>query len=287
MSRLIDGKVIASGLRERIAARVQSLTTAGRRPCLAAVRIGRDPGAASYAQSQSASASAMGIEYRLLDLPDGSGMTEAEALIGRLNDDPAVHGIMVHLPVPTGFDGMRLQQFIAAAKDVEGVGAANFGLLAMGQPALVPCTAAAAFACLQSVRPDLEGSRAVVVGRSSIVGKPLAMLLLAANATVTQCHSRTRDLAMHTRSAEVLLVAAGNPGLIGAEHVSPGAIVIDVGTNRVQVSGPDGRSTSRLVGDVRFDEVVEIAGAITPVPGGVGPVTATMLMANTVEAASR
>ena len=259
----------------------------GRRPCLAAVRIGDDPGAISYSRSQSASAAALGIEYRLIELAATRNPSAIEAEIERLNLDPSVHGIMLHMPVPAGHDGFRLQQLIDPAKDVEGVGAANFGRLAMGRPALAPCTAAAAFACLTSVRPGLEGIRAAVVGRSSIVGKPLAMLLLAANATVTQCHSRTRDLAAHTRRAEVLLVAAGNPGLIGAEHVSPGTIVIDVGTNRVNVMGGDGKPISRLVGDVRFDEVAEVAGAITPVPGGVGPVTAAMLMANTVQAASR
>jgi len=285
MALLIDGKKLAATLREEIAAKVAVLSARGVQPCLAAVRIGKDPGALSYSQSQAASAAALGIEYRLVELPEGQDMAAATALVAGLNAEAGVHGIMIHLPVPAGFDGVKLQQSIAASKDVEGVGAENFGLLAMGGAALVPCTAAAAFACLKSVKPDLEGCRAVVVGRSAIVGKPLAMLLLAANATVTQCHSRTRDLAMHTRNAEVLMVAAGNPGLICAEHVSPGAIVIDVGTNRVQVAGLDGRTTSRLVGDVRFDEVANIAGAITPVPGGVGPVTAAVLMGNTVQAA--
>lgn len=285
MPHLIDGKAIAARLREELAARVNDLIAQGRRPCLAAVRIGDDPGAISYSKSQSASAAALGIQYRLIELTAAQSPREIETEIARLNADASVHGIMLHMPVPRGLDGFHLQQLIAPAKDVEGVGAANFGLLAMGRPALAPCTAAAAFACLTSVKPKLDGCHAVVVGRSAIVGKPLAVLLLAANATVTQCHSRTRDLAAHTRAADVLLVAVGSPGLIEAEHVSPGAIVIDVGTNRVNVKDADGKSTSRLVGDVRFDEVAAIAGAITPVPGGVGPVTAAMLMANTVQAA--
>ncbi len=287
MARLIDGKALAATLRDELAAKVAALTEHGRRPCLAAVRIGDDPGAVSYSRSQSASAAALGIEYRLVELPGDRGQSEAEAEIAHLNVAPGVHGIMLHMPVPSGLDGFRLQQLISPAKDVEGVGATNFGLLAMGRPALAPCTAAAAYACLTSVKPRLDGCRIVVVGRSAIVGKPLAMLLLSANATVTQCHSRTRDLPAHTRAAEVLIVAAGNPGLIGAEHVSAGTIVIDVGTNRVNVMGADGKSISRLVGDVRFDEVADIAGAITPVPGGVGPVTAMMLMANTIQAAER
>jgi methylenetetrahydrofolate dehydrogenase (NADP+) / methenyltetrahydrofolate cyclohydrolase len=287
MPRLIDGKAIAAALREELAAKVASLVARGRRPCLAAVRIGDDPGAVSYSQSQATSAGALGIEYRLIQIPAERTSADVEAEISRLNGDPGIHGVMIHLPVPKGLDGFQLQQLIAPGKDVEGVGAANFGLLAMGRPALAPCTAAAAFACLKYVKPNLEGCHAVVVGRSAIVGKPLAMLLLAANATVTQCHSRTPNLAEHTRRAEALIVAAGKAGLIGADYVAPGAIVIDVGTNRVNVTGGDGKSSSRLVGDVRFDEVATIASAITPVPGGVGPVTAAMLMANTVEAARR
>lgn len=287
MPNLIDGKAIAAKLRDELTERVQGLVARGRRPCLVAVRIGNDPGAISYSKSQGASAEAAGIEYRLVELAAARPASEIEAEIARLNEDSSIHGIMLHMPVPAELNGFRLQQLIAAHKDVEGVGAANFGLLAMGRPALAPCTAAAAFACLTSVKPKLDGCHAVVVGRSAIVGKPLAMLLLAANATVTQCHSRTRDLAAHTRGGDAILVATGSPGLIGAEHVSPGAIVIDVGTNRVSIAGPDGRQANRLVGDVRFDEVANIAAAITPVPGGVGPVTAMMLMANTVQAASR
>jgi methylenetetrahydrofolate dehydrogenase (NADP+)/methenyltetrahydrofolate cyclohydrolase len=214
-------------------------------------------------------------------------MSVAAAAIEALNAEPAVSGIMLHLPVPEPLDGFALGQTIAAGKDVEGVGAGNLGLLAMGREALVPCTAAAAFACLTSTGMNIKGCEAVVVGRSVIVGKPLAMLLLAAHATVTQCHTRTRDLAAHTRRAEILVAAAGVAGLIGAEHVSPGATVIDVGTHRVSTTGAGGEKRVKTVGDVRFDEVAPIAKTITPVPGGVGPVTVAMLLANTVSACSR
>ncbi len=284
---VIDGKALAESIRRRTAERATSLRERGRPACLAAVLIGGDPSAISYAQAQARLAEPISIEHRLVTLPEQTTQPEAMAAIDRLNADPSVSGIMLHLPVPRPLDGFALQQRIAAAKDVEGVSAANLGLLAMGRDALVPCTAAAAFACLQSTGVDLTGREAVIVGRSVIVGKPLAMLLLAAHATVTHCHTRTRDLPAHTRRAEVLLVAAGAVGLIGAEHVSPGAIVIDVGTNRIEVAGPDGRKLMRTIGDVRFDEVAPVVRAITPVPGGVGPVTVAMLLANTVAAAMR
>jgi methylenetetrahydrofolate dehydrogenase (NADP+)/methenyltetrahydrofolate cyclohydrolase len=176
---------------------------------------------------------------------------------------------------------------ISPAKDVEGVGARNLGLLTMGREALVPCTAAAAFACLNATGVNISGVNAVVVGRSVIVGKPMALLLLGAHATVTQCHTRTRDLSAHTRRAEVLMVAAGVAGLIGAEHISPGTIVIDVGTHRIPDAGSTETGSFKIVGDVRFEEVAPIAKAITPVPGGVGPVTVAMLLLNAVTACER
>lgn len=284
---LIDGKTIASRIRESTTRLAAEFSRKGHPPVLAAVLIGDDAAAHSYARSQAKQAQTIGIEHRLVQLPATIAQEEAFAALERLNLDPAVSGIMLHLPVPKTLDGFALQQRIAVTKDIEGVGAANLGLLVMGRDALVPCTAAAAMACLQSAVPDLAGKEAVVVGRSVVVGKPLAMLLLAAHATVTQCHTRTRDLAAHTRRAELLLVAAGAPGLIGAEHVAPGAVVIDVGTHQVETTGADGKQTNRLVGDVRFDEVAAIAGAITPVPGGVGPVTVAMLLANTAAAAQR
>jgi methylenetetrahydrofolate dehydrogenase (NADP+) / methenyltetrahydrofolate cyclohydrolase len=281
---IIDGNAIAAGIKARVAEDVAQLARSGRPPCLAAILIGNDPAAASYARSQAKHAEGVGMEYRLLRPSPQIEMTAAIELIATLNADPSVSGIMLHLPVPKPLDAFALQQAIASSKDVEGIGAGNLGLLAMGRDALLPCTAAAAFTCLQSTGLDLTGREAVVVGRSIIVGKPLAILLLGAHATVTQCHTRTRDLAAHTRRAEILCVAAGVVELIGAEHVSPGAIVIDVGTHRISTTDADGKPKVRTVGDVRFDEVVPIARAITPVPGGVGPVTVAVLLANTVKA---
>jgi methylenetetrahydrofolate dehydrogenase (NADP+) / methenyltetrahydrofolate cyclohydrolase len=281
---IIDGNAIAAGIKSRAAEDVAVLAGSGRPPCLAAILIGDDPAAASYARSQAKNAEGVGMEYRLVRPSAQIEMAAAIELIGGLNADPSVSGIMLHLPVPRQLDGFVMQQAIAASKDVEGIGAANLGLLFMGRDALLPCTAAAAFTCLQSTCLDLTGREAVVVGRSIIVGKPLAMMLLGAHATVTQCHTRTRDLAAHTRRAEILCVAAGAAGLIGAEHVSPGAIVIDVGTHRISAMDAGGNPRVRTVGDVRFDEVAPIAGAITPVPGGVGPVTTAVLLANTVKA---
>lgn len=284
---IIDGKAIAAGIREALARSVKELRTSGPAPCLAAVLIGDDSSAGTYARSQARHAESVGIDYRLVQLGADADKASARAAIETLNVDPAVSGIMLHLPVPAGLDAFDLQRAVTPAKDVEGVGAANLGLLAMGREALVPCTAAAALACLTSTGVDLTGREAVVVGRSAIVGKPLAMLLLGAHATVTQCHTRTRDLAAHTRRADVLLVAAGKAGLIGAEHVSRGTIVIDVGMHRITEPAPQGGDRTKTVGDVRFDEVAPLAEAITPVPGGVGPVTVAMLLANTVDAHRR
>jgi len=286
-ARLIDGKAIAADLRERTAQRASALRDAGHPPALAAVLIGDDPSAASYARSQAKQAARVGIDYRSVPLASDTTMPDAVSAIRSLNADPHVSGIMLHMPVPKPLDAFLLQQVIAAAKDVEGVGAANLGLLAMGREALVPCTAAAAFACLESTGVELSGKQAVVVGRSVIVGKPLAMLLLAAHATVTQCHTRTRDLPSQTRRADVLVAAAGVAGLIGAEHVTPGAIVIDVGTHRVPAGDSSAEGKMKTIGDVRLDEVAAVAGAVTPVPGGVGPVTVAMLLANTVSACER
>ncbi|MCZ6683586.1 MAG: bifunctional 5,10-methylenetetrahydrofolate dehydrogenase/5,10-methenyltetrahydrofolate cyclohydrolase [Planctomycetota bacterium] len=286
-SELIDGKAIAAEMRSRISNEIAALNNASSRPCLATVVIGDDPSAASYARSQAKHAASVGLECRRVELAADSDMATALKTIESLNADDSVSGIILQMPVPAGLNGFALQQAIAPVKDVEGVGPANFGLLAMGSEALVPCTAAAAFACLNSTGVDLRGLEAVVVGRSVIVGKPIAMLLLSAHATVTQCHTRTRDLISHTRRAEILVVAAGVARLIGAEHVSPGAIVIDVGMHRIVEDAPDGTRKTGTVGDVRFEEVAPMARAITPVPGGVGPVTVAMLLANTVKAYRR
>ncbi|MEK6644877.1 MAG: bifunctional 5,10-methylenetetrahydrofolate dehydrogenase/5,10-methenyltetrahydrofolate cyclohydrolase [Planctomycetota bacterium] len=282
---LIDGNALAATIRDRVKSDAADLRARGRAVSLVAILIGDDAAAASYARSQAKLAEGVGIEYRLIQLPTQTMMPAAIDTIERLNHDPGVSGIMLHMPVPTGLDGFALQQHIDRRKDVEGVCAANLGLLAMGRDALAPCTAAAAFACLHSTGVEIRGKSAVVIGRSVIVGKPLAMLLVSAHATVTQCHTQTRDLASQARGAEILIVAAGRAGLIGAEHVAPGAIVIDVGTHRVSMRQADGSDKMTTVGDVRFAEVAPIASYISPVPGGVGPVTVAMLLSNTVAAA--
>lgn len=286
-AHVIDGKAIAAGIKADVKQRIEAMKRAGVMPCLAAVLIGEDAAALSYARSQEKHAAEAGIAYRLIHHPGGIGRTEAETLIEDLNADSSINGVMLHMPVSRPVDAFSLQQRIAPEKDVEGVGATNLGLLAMGRDALAPCTAAAALACLKSVMPDLTGRDVVVIGRSVIVGKPLAMLLLAEHATVTQCHSRTRDLPAHTRGAEAILVAAGSAGLIGAEHVAPGTAVIDVGVHRATVIDATGREVTRTIGDVRYDEVTPLASAITPVPGGVGPVTVAMLLDNVARACER
>lgn len=280
-AELIDGKRLAAALRQQIAHEAGELAARGRRPHLAALLIGDNDAARTYAASQEKTTAEVGIDYRLHALPIGTTSAEVAARLAALNADAAVQGIMLHLPVPPGLDGFALQQLIAPGKDVEGVSAANLGLLMMDRSALPPCTAAAAFECVRSTGVDLRGCNAVVIGRSAIVGKPLASLLLASHATVTTCHSRTRDLAEHSRRAQVVVVAVGQPGLIGREHIGPGAVVVDVGTNRVA----DESGKMRTVGDVRFDEVREVAGWLTPVPGGVGPLTVAMLLRNVVRAA--
>lgn len=280
-ARIIDGSKLAETIRQRVAREVAELKGRGRPVVLGAVLVGDDAAAISYAHAQARGAAELGIAHRLIQLPATTTMSQAITTIESLNADADLAGIMLFQPTPPGIDAGELQRRIVADKDVEGVSPANIGRLVMGRDALPPCTAAAAFECIRSTGVDLAGRHAVVVGRSNIVGKPLAAMLLSTHATVTQCHSRTHDLAEQTRRADVLAVAIGRARLIGREHVRPGAIVIDVGMNREM--GPDGKV--RSVGDVRFDEVAEVAGWITPVPGGVGPVTVAMLMANVATAA--
>jgi methylenetetrahydrofolate dehydrogenase (NADP+)/methenyltetrahydrofolate cyclohydrolase len=280
-ARIIDGRALAESIRQRVTADVAELKGRGRAVSMAAVLIGDDAAALAFAAAQARAAAEVGIAHRLIRLPASATPAQAIGTIDSLNRDATVAGLLLFQPTPPGLDSAELQQRIDPGKDAEGVSPANLGRLFLGRDALPPCTASAAFECIRSTGIDLKGCRAVVVGRSNIVGKPLAAMLLAAHATVTQCHSRTPDLAAETRRADVLAVAIGRPELVGAEHVRPGAIVIDVGTNRVR--GPDGRP--RTAGDVQFDSVAEVAGWITPVPGGVGPLTVAMLMANVAKAA--
>jgi methylenetetrahydrofolate dehydrogenase (NADP+)/methenyltetrahydrofolate cyclohydrolase len=275
-ARVIDGKAVAERVRGRVADEIASL---GLRPGLATVLVGDDPASAVYVRMKREDSAQVGIESFH---HEPGGDVPADALAGLLRDlnaDERVHGILLQLPLPDGLDQDRFISLIDPAKDVDGLTSVNAGLLMQDrEEAMVPCTPAGVMELLGEAGVELEGARAVVVGRSILVGKPLLQLLLAANATVTQCHSRTRDLPAVCREADVLIAAVGSPRLVTAEMVSEGAVVIDVGTNRTE---------SGLVGDVDYDAVAAKAGAITPVPGGVGPMTRAMLLVNTLRAAKR
>ena len=278
-ARLIDGKALAAQVRDALRSRVAALTAAGGQPGLAVVLVGDDAASAVYVRNKIKACEDTGLDSRFDHLP--ASTTEAQLLerIRALNADPTVHGILVQLPLPRHLDAQRIVEAIAFDKDVDGLHATNAGLTLMGRPHFRSCTPYGVMKMLESVGAPIAGSHAVVVGRSNMVGKPMAMLLLAANATVTMCHSATRDLGAVTRQADILVAAAGRERLITTDMVKPGAFVIDVGTNR----GADGK----LVGDVDFGPVSRVAGAISPVPGGVGPMTIAMLLVNTVEAAER
>ena len=271
---VIDGKAVAARMRERVRAEVEALPE---RPGLATILVGGDPASEVYVRMKREDSAEVGIKSFHHEPGGGVSQDELADLIRSLNADDRVHGILLQLPLPGQLDQDPLISLIDPAKDVDGLTPLNAGLLLQSRPeALVPCTPAGVMELLAEAGAELEGARAVVVGRSILVGKPLAQLLLAANATVTHCHSRTRDLAPVCREAEVLVAAVGSPRIVTADMVRPGAIVIDVGTNRTDQG---------LVGDVDFDSVREVAGAITPVPGGVGPMTRAMLLVNTVQAA--
>jgi methylenetetrahydrofolate dehydrogenase (NADP+)/methenyltetrahydrofolate cyclohydrolase len=276
-ARIIDGRAVAAEMRAALAADVTAFTERhGRSPGLATVLIGADPASLVYVGMKHRESEAIGIrsfDHRLA--ADASEESVIE-LLDSLNADPQVSGVLVQLPLPDHLDGVKLTGMVDAAKDVDGLTAVSAGLLALGRPGLRPCTPSGVMALLASDGTQLEGAEAVVIGRSNLFGKPMAQLLLAANATVTVCHSRTRDLPAVCARADVLIAAVGRPQMVGADWVKPGATVIDVGVNRI-----DGG----LVGDVDFDAVVERAAAITPVPGGVGPMTIACLLRNTVLAA--
>lgn len=281
-ARLIDGKAVAERRRTALAERVRGLVARGVQPCLAAVTVRADHGWTVYQRNQAAAAAAAGIQHRAVQLPDGADQEGLLDAIEALNVDPAISGIILQSPLPAGFDGFIAQSRISPDKDVEGVGPANLGLVLAGRPALAPCTALSAFALAQEAIPDLTGVEAVVVGASTIVGKPLAQLLTAAGATVTVCQITTRDVAAHCRAADLVIVAVGKAGLVKRDWIKPGAVVVDVGINRI--TGADGKPVT--VGDVA-PEVAEVAGALTPVPGGVGALTTTILLESTVDAAER
>ena len=276
-ARLIDGKQVAAAVRERVAAGVEAFAAErGRPPALATVLVGEDPASKVYVRKKHEACEEAGMRSVHHGLATDTPEDELLALVERLGADEEIDGILVQLPVPDQIDPNRVVAAIDPAKDVDGLTPTNAGLLAHGMPGLVPCTPAGVMELLRHEEVDLEGVEAVVVGRSKLVGVPIARLLLAANATVTVCHSRTRDLPAVCRRADVLIAAVGVPRLVGADGVKPGAVVIDVGVNRTE----DG-----LCGDVDFEAASETAAAITPVPGGVGPMTIAMLLVNTLAAA--
>lgn len=281
-ARIIDGKAIAEALRADVARTVATLKAShGFVPGLAVVLVGEDPASQVYVRNkakQTHEAGMLSFEHRL---PPTTSEADLLALVARLNGDPAVDGILVQLPLPKHIDSKRVLDAIDPAKDVDGFHPLNAGRLATGEKALVPCTPAGCLVLAKSVAKSLAGMNAVVVGRSNIVGKPMAQLLLAEDCTVTIAHSRTRDLAGVVATADLLIAAVGRPRMIDGNWIKPGAIVIDVGINRIDAGG----GKSRLVGDVDFDGAVTRAGAITPVPGGVGPMTIACLLRNTVDAA--
>lgn len=283
-ARILDGKQLAEQIRQQTAQRVRRLA---RTPVLAAVLASDDGGAVLYAESQAKKCAELGIGYRLERLPGDATQAALLALIEQLNNDPAVDGIILQQPLPKTCDAAVAQSAVRPDKDVEGASPMSLGLLAYGRPALLPCTALAAWELIQASGIKVEGANAVVIGRSQIVGRPIGLILMQNHATVTTCHTRTRDLPGVARTGEILVVAAGRPRLITGEFIRPGAVVIDVGTNRVTEPGPDGKPIKKTVGDVNFEQAAALAGAITPVPGGVGPVTVSLLLRNVVEAAER
>ena len=281
-ARLIDGKAIAAALRTRVAAAVAELRQRrGITPGLAAVLVGNDPASEIYIRNKVRACAEAGIASFQHRLPADCGAAAILELIARLNADDRVDGILVQLPLPAAIDARHIVAALDPAKDVDGFHPVNVGRLWSGEPGLVPCTPQGVRLLLDSVHRDLAGAEAVVLGRSHIVGRPVAALLLAADCTVTIVHSKTRDAAAVCRRADIVIAAMGRPAMVTADWVKPGATVIDVGINRI--SGPDGGA--RLVGDVDFVAVSGLAGAITPVPGGVGPMTIAMLLQNTVLAA--
>lgn len=278
-ANIIDGNAIAREVRAELKMRAESLKKCGIKPGLAVIIVGDDPASNIYVRNKVKACSEVGIHSEVHNFPGDTKQDELQRCIQELNENPLIHGILVQLPLPQHFDANRVMTSIAVEKDVDGFHLYNVGAMVTGNTVFLPCTPYGIMIMLNKKHIPIEGQHAVVVGRSNIVGKPMALMLLEKGATVTICSSKTRDLAMHTKNADILVVATGRPRMISGEMVKSGAIVIDVGINRL----PDGK----LVGDVDFESVKEKVGFITPVPGGVGPMTITMLLCNTIEAAER
>ena len=276
-ARILDGKVISASIRERVRAEVEQLKPRGVVPGLAVVLVGENPASKVYVGQKEKACLSAGFASFLHKLPASTSQEELLELVGDLNRDPAVHGILVQLPLPPQIDPDTVISAIRPEKDVDGFHPINAGKLLAGLPCIEPCTPKGVMRLIEETGITLEGKEAAVVGRSNIVGKPVSLMLLAKNATVTVCHSRTKDIADHLRRADVLVAAVGRPRFVTAEMVKEGAVVIDVGINRLE---------GGLVGDVDYDAVAEKASWITPVPGGVGPMTIAMLLQNTVDVAA-
>jgi methylenetetrahydrofolate dehydrogenase (NADP+) / methenyltetrahydrofolate cyclohydrolase len=298
-ARLLDGAATARAIREELRGRVDALAGRGVRPGLGVLLAGDDPASAVYVRSKTRACDELGLHHETARLPASTTTAEVAAVVSAYNARPEIHGILVQLPLPPQVDAERVLRLVDPAKDVDGFHPENVGLLVQKRPRFVACTPLGIMELLRREGIAIAGRRAVVLGRSDIVGKPMALLLLHADATVTVAHSKTRDLPVVTREADLLVVAAGRAGLVRAEHVKPGAAVVDVGMNRVQdpleaadLGGPERRAEfekrgTLLVGDVHAPSVREVAGALTPVPGGVGPLTIAMLLSNTVLSAER
>ena len=278
-AQLIDGNALARQVRDQVAGRVAALKQRGVAPHLAVILVGENPASQVYVRNKVADSEQTGLKATLERYPDTLPQAELLARIRALNADPGVHGILVQLPLPPHMDAQAVIETIAPAKDVDGFHVASAGALMVGRPGFRPCTPYGCMKMIESIGYPLKGKHAVVIGRSNIVGKPMALMLLAQNATVTVCHSATPDLGHHTRDADVVVAAVGKRNVLTAGMVKPGAVVIDVGMNRDE--------QGKLCGDVDFAGVKEVAGWITPVPGGVGPMTRAMLLVNTIEAAER
>lgn len=278
-AQLIDGNALAKQVRAEVAQRAAALTARGRQPGLAVILVGDDPASQVYVKHKVADCESSGV-HSVLEKYDAA-LPEAELLarIAALNADPAIHGILVQMPLPKHIDPQKVIEAISPLKDVDGFHVQSAGALMVGRAGFLPCTPYGCMKLIATTGIDLRGKHAVVIGRSNTVGKPMALLLLQANATVTICHSGTRDIGLHTRQADVVVAAVGKRNVLTADMVKPGAVVIDVGMNR--------KDDGKLAGDVDFDGVSQVAGWITPVPGGVGPMTRAMLLVNTLEAAER
>ena len=281
-ARILDGNALSATVREELATRAAALSARGLTPCLAVILVGEDPASAVYVRNKVAGCEKAGLRSIKDVYPLDADPAVVLARIAELNADASVHGILVQLPLPKQFDTDAVLEAIAPEKDVDGFHAENVGALMQGNPRFIPCTPYGVMKMLEREKVVLKGAEAVIVGRSNIVGKPMAMLLLGAGCTVTICHSQTRDLAFHTRRADILVAAVGRPRMITGDMIKPGATVIDVGINRLPAE-----QGGKLCGDVDFESAKEVAGLITPVPGGVGPMTITMLLTNTLESAER